>query len=106
MTLIIFSIDSMVLSLSYAGSYGDTNTPQTVHVFEIAKIQRLMILYYNPFTRPAVNTTGSELGSTTFIPSTLKDSVPEVLKVGDTVRNANIIRIKFNNKVWPTVCQL
>ena len=91
------SIDSMVLSLSYAGSYGDSNAPQTVHVFEIAQDPTFNDTVFNPFTRPDINTTGSELGSTTFIPSSLKDSVPEVLKVGDTVRNANIIRIRFNN---------
>lgn len=91
------SIDSMVLSLSYNGAYGDSNAPQTVHVFEIAQDPTFSDTVFNTFTRPDINTTGSELGSTTFIPSSLKDSVPEVLKVGDTVRNANIIRIRFNN---------
>ena len=91
------SIDSMVLSLSYKGSYGDSNAPQTLHVYEIAQDPTFNDTVLNTFTRPDINTTGSELGSTTFTPANLKDSVPEVLKVGDTVRNANIIRIRFNN---------
>ncbi|MFL5789111.1 MAG: DUF4270 family protein [Flavisolibacter sp.] len=91
------NIDSVILSLSYNGSYGDTNASQTLHVFEIANDNSFLDSTIYTFTHDPFPTTGTELGSVSFIPANLKDSVTEIIKSGDTVRSANVIRIKFNN---------
>lgn len=92
-------IDSVVLSLAYTGAFGDSNAQQTLHVFEIANDQSFIDTVLYPFNRPAFSTAGSELGSATYIPSQLKDSVfiQKTGKVGDTARVGNVLRIKFND---------
>lgn len=96
------AIDSVVLSLAYAGAYGDTlgNGVQTVTVFEIPSVPGLRAdtpLYrYND---PSSDLTGPQLsiGSTTYTIRNLHDSIP-VTTPGDTVNKkvANVVRIKLN----------
>jgi hypothetical protein len=84
-------IDSVVMVLSYAETYGDSTVPQTVNVYELDQS--------NPFTKDSAylvrqnNFTYSNLlGTRTFIPNTLDDSI-KVL--GDT--SSNQLRIKLSN---------
>jgi Domain of unknown function (DUF4270) len=71
-------IDSIVLVLDYVETYGDSSVPQTVNVYELDQSNKFSSdtnylirkdLVYPPVFAPAT------LGSRTFVPSTLKDSV-------------------------------
>lgn len=91
-------IDSVVLSLRYSGIYGDSNSLQTVRVYEVAPTETS----FNDDSLHRLNradfaTTGPELGSATFIPSRLKDSVSIIRK--DTVKVANVLRIRLSNSL-------
>ncbi|MBK7560467.1 MAG: DUF4270 family protein [Chitinophagaceae bacterium] len=84
-------IDSVVLVLSYVDTYGDTLTPQTVNVYEIDqssdfKRDSFYLIRKNSFTYSNL------LGSKTFSPQSLDDSV-KVYK--DTTKNQ--LRIRLNN---------
>lgn len=88
------AIDSVILSLSYNGFYGDTNSFQTLRVFEIAQNPGFSdtILYKYDTT---IQTTGAELGSKSFQIKSLKDSILHIRKK-DTTQLANVIRIKLD----------
>jgi hypothetical protein len=92
-------IDSAVLSLRFNGSFGDTNSLQTVRVFEIAQNSGFVdsVIYkYNDGTD--FSTTGSELGSKTFSLRSLRDSIT-VISGSDTQRLANVLRIKMDTEL-------
>lgn len=82
-------IDSVVLVLDYVGTYGDTTVAQTVNVYELASSARMDTTYR--FREPFLQTSGL-LGSRTFLPSVLNDSIKAR---EDTT--ANQLRIRLNN---------
>jgi len=67
-------IDSVVLVLGWNGSYGDTNTPQKVNVKEIDQFSDFRVDSFLTIRDPGPSTT-TLLGTKTFNPSSLKDSV-------------------------------
>ena len=67
-------IDSVVLVLGWNGSYGDTNTPQKVNVKEIDQFSDFRVDSFLTIRDPGPNTT-TLLGTKTFNPSNLKDTV-------------------------------
>ena len=84
-------IDSVVLVLSYLETYGDTNTAQTVNVYELDQSNS----FRNDTSyliRKSNLTYSNLLGSKTFSPRTLDDSVKAYK---DTTRNQ--LRIRLNN---------
>lgn len=96
------AIDSVILSLSYQGAYGDTlnNGIQTVRVFEIAQNSGFMDTLLYKFTDPSSDfaTTGPQLGSATYPISKLKDSIT-LTRPRDTSKVANVLRIKLDNSL-------
>lgn len=91
-------VDSIVLSLGYKGAYGDTLSPLTVHVFEIAQDPNFGETDTFAINHPDFLTTGSELGSKTFTPHSLRDSVPFIRK-GVVTGTVNTLRISLNNSL-------
>ncbi|MFN2437679.1 MAG: DUF4270 family protein [Chitinophagaceae bacterium] len=88
-------IDSVILSLSYRGNYGDSNSMQTVRVFEIAQTSNFSDDSGYKFTQPDIQTTGGQLGAKTFAINTLNDSV-QLIRKKDTTRVGNVLRIPLN----------
>jgi hypothetical protein len=87
----IVAIDSIVLTLNYRETYGDTNVVQTVNVYEIDQSSKfhydsVYLVRRNEFTY------SNFLGSRTFAPSILNDSVKAY---GDTT--VNQLRIRLDN---------
>jgi Domain of unknown function (DUF4270) len=84
-------LDSVVLVLNYAETYGDSTVPQTINVYEITSEFRADTSYLlrknTDFT-----VSGGILGTRTFIPSSLDDSVFAYL---DTT--AKQLRIRLDN---------
>jgi hypothetical protein len=83
-------IDSVVIVLDYVETYGDTNVLQTVNVYELDqandfKVDSAYKIRENNFTTSAL------LGTRTFAPSILNDSVKAFR---DTTKNQ--LRIKLN----------
>ena len=92
----VIAVDSVVLSLSYHGAYGDTVTPQTFRVFEIVSASNFKDSSYM-LTSPAFRPLGLELGSKTLSFQTLNDSID--VKRGtdaDTPKIANVMRIRLD----------
>ncbi len=89
-------IDSVVLVLDYVETYGDTLVPQTVNVYEISQsgpafpARQTNGLDTNYLIRHNDLVLGGMLGSRTFTPSQLNDSVKAYL---DTTRNQLRIRL-------------
>ena len=81
-------LDSLVLQLQYNGYYGDTTTPMTVKIYEMADTLSLDSVYY--YNQKA-NIHSQELARYTFYPHPT-DSV----KI-DTVKYAPYLRIKLNS---------
>lgn len=84
-------IDSIVLILHYRETYGDTNTIQTVNVYELDQSNKfnydsVYLIRRNEFTYSNL------LGTRSFAPHVLNDSVKAI---GDTT--ANQLRIKLSN---------
>jgi hypothetical protein len=106
----IHTIDSVVLSLAYAGAYGDTlsNGIQTVNVYEIpftginTSLRSDTVYRYND---PSSDFTGAQLGSATFTISKLKDSF-SIINPGDTFKVANVVRIKLDPSLGTKLAQL
>ncbi|RYF87362.1 MAG: DUF4270 family protein [Chitinophagaceae bacterium] len=95
----IQGIDSVVLSLSYQGGYGDTTNSQiSVQVSEIATSSLFSHDSAYFFNHPGFSTNPAVLGSRTFIPKNLRDSVA-VIRKGDTSKTANVLRIPLNNSI-------
>jgi hypothetical protein len=82
-------IDSVVLILDYVETYGDTTVPQSVNVYEI---DQLSSFKFDSTYRVSQNsfTFSNLLGSKTFLPSTLNDSV---FAKFDTTKNQLRIRL-------------
>jgi hypothetical protein len=81
------SLDSLVLTLSYGGYYGDTATPLTFHVYRLDQSMSYDSAYYSTKTFSATE----ELGTATIIPAP-NDSV-SVYGVETTPH----LRININN---------
>lgn len=95
----VLGIDSVVLSLSYQGAYGDTaNSQLSVQVTEISPSGTFKDDSVYTFFTPGFATTGSVLGTKTFAVNKLRDSVP-VLRKGDTTKVANVLRIPLQNSI-------
>lgn len=92
----IIKPDSVVLCLSYKGSWGDTATPMTFQVFEVPSTQHGLwdsINQYNPISyRPAQ---GSSLSNPTTVYLNQLGSYTKFGIKGDSVNNQ--IRIKLND---------
>jgi hypothetical protein len=85
------TIDSVVLVLDYVETYGDTMIPQTINVYEMDQSNNFRsdtayLVRQNPFTYSTL------LGSRTFAPNILNDSI-KVYK--DTTKNQ--MRIRLDN---------
>ncbi len=89
-------IDSVVLSLSYQASYGDTNSNLTLRVFEISQNAGFNDTTLYRYSHPDFATTGNELGNKTFQVKRLSDSITFIRK-RDTSKLANVIRIKLDS---------
>jgi hypothetical protein len=86
------TVDSAVLVLDYVNTYGDTNILQTVNVFEIANLpSNVFKTDSNYLIRRNDLTYTTLLGSKTFAPNTLNDSIKVYL---DTTKNQ--LRIRLN----------
>jgi hypothetical protein len=94
------SIDSVILSLSYQGGYGDTTSFQTVRVYEIAQnsVPAFNDTTLYKFGDPDFQITGPQLGFKTFQPSRLSDSIRHILKK-DTTTIANVLRIPLDTQL-------
>lgn len=84
-------IDSVVLVLDYIETYGDTNTAQTVNVYEMDQSNNFKA-DSNYLVRKNDFTYSNLLGSRTFLPSILNDSIKAYK---DTTKNQ--LRIKLDN---------
>jgi hypothetical protein len=93
---VVLSVDSIFLTLSIAGSYGDTVTPQTIRVYELTEQLRRDTVYYSDY-----DITGKydlvELGSALFSP---KDSV---IKIRLTREDYLGRFIALNDSVYETI---
>jgi len=87
------TIDSVVLVLDYVESYGDTNTAQTINVYELDQSNGNKFRSDSSYLiRENTLTYSNVLGSKTIFPRNLKDSVKAYR---DTT--ANQLRIKLSN---------
>ena len=93
-------IDSVVLSLSYHGAYGDTIADgiQTLRVYEIDQNSGFNDTALFKFSDPASDfgTTGGQLGSATFAIQHIQDSIP-LIRGSDTSYVKNVVRIRLDN---------
>lgn len=83
-------LDSIVLVLDYVETYGDTNVAQTVNVYEISQAGPAFKYDSNYLVRKNDFVMGPQLGTRTFAPAVLNDSI-KVYK--DTTRNQLRIRL-------------
>lgn len=88
----IVAVDSVILSLAYNGLYGDTNSTQTLRIYEISQQAIFADTVLYKFNHPDFPTTGAELGAKSFLLKRLKDSVT-VIRKKDTTKLVNVIRI-------------
>ncbi len=93
-------LDSVVIVLSYRGSYGDTNTLQKVNVYQMNQSNKFSrdstyMIRENKFTYTNL------LGSKTYAPKDLDDSV-FLLKE----KSRNQLRIKLNNSFGQSLLNL
>ena len=92
----IQGIDSVVLSLSYLNTFGDTNSVQSVSVEEIAQGSDFSDTAIFKRNHPAFATTGVVLGTKSFTPALLNDTVTLIRKK-DTTKVVNALRIPLSN---------
>ena len=92
----VVAIDSVVLSLGYDSYYGDSNSVQTVRVFEIAQNAGFNDTSIFKYNQPDFLTTGSELGSKSFQVKNLNDTILHIRK-RDTTKLVNVLRIPLVN---------
>lgn len=91
-TLVI--VDSLVLSLTYSGFYGDTLSPQTIKVYELSEDMDQDSSYYS---HQSIADDGNEIASVTFVP-TPADSV----RVGDDLKAPQLripLSMEFAEKI-------
>jgi len=104
------AIDSVILSLRYAGAYGDTlsNGIQTINVYEIPFTGLTTSLNEDSlyrFSDPASDFTGTQIGTSTFTIRGLKDSFT-VIEAYDTFKVANVVRIKLPASLGNKLAQI
>ncbi len=92
----VVAIDSVVLSLGYDSYYGDTNSVQTVRVYEIAQTSGFNDTTLYKYNQADFLTTGSELGSKSFQVKNLDDTILHIRK-RDTTKLVNVLRIPLVN---------
>ncbi len=95
----IKGIDSVILSIDYKGLYGDSNSIEKIHVYEIAQSASFLDTLYK-INQPDFDIVPSQLGETTVNFTTLND--PQVIKKGtDTVlvTEENILRIRLDKSL-------
>ena len=96
------AIDSVVLSLSYLGAYGDTANDgiQTLRVYEIDPNSGFKSSTLYRYADPASDfaTVGPELGSATVNIKNLQDSVT-LIRGRDTSHVVNVLRIRLDNSL-------
>jgi hypothetical protein len=101
-------IDSVVLSLSYQGAYGDTtnNGIQTLRVYEISKTAGFSDTVRYKFSDPNSDfaTTGSELGSATYAIKDLQDTIT-LTRGTDTSHVNGVVRIRLDNSLGTRFAQ-
>lgn len=90
----IVGMDSVILSLSYTGVYGDSNSVQKFSVFEITDPAFKDSAGY-PINHPGFITSNSELGSAAVTLSTIDDSKTIIIKK-DTQVVSNLLRIPLD----------
>ena len=88
----IVAVDSVILSLAYHGLYGDTNSTQTLRVYEISQQAAFVDTVLYKFNQPDFPVVPTELGSKSFLLKRLKDSVT-VIRKRDTTKLVDVIRI-------------
>ena len=91
-------IDSVILSLSYSTFYGDTNSVETIRVFEIAQNPGFSDSTLYKYDTTDFQVTGAELGSKSFQVKNLDDSILHIRKK-DTTKLVNVIRIPLQNQL-------
>jgi hypothetical protein len=94
----VTNIDSVILSLSYNNFYGDTNSSQTLRVYEIAQNAGFNDTTLYKYDHTDFPVTGGQLGFKTFVIKNLKDSILHIRKK-DTTKLANVIRIPLSNQL-------
>jgi len=87
--------DSVILQLAYKGNYGDSNSTQTLRVFEISQTSGFRSDSLYRLDVPDFATTGAQLGSKTAVVNTLNDTSTVVFK-RDTNRLVNVVRIPLD----------
>jgi hypothetical protein len=96
-------VDSVVLSLSYAGAYGDTigNGIQNISVYEIGQSAGFFDTVAYRYKDPASDFSGTLLGSKTYTINRLAADSAIVFTPGDTAvhKEGNVVRIRLNNSL-------
>jgi hypothetical protein len=98
------TIDSVVLSLAYAGVYGDSSAAVTVAVSEIAQDNGFNDSSYYRYDHPEFVTVGPVLGNRLFVAADLEDSLT-IARQGDTTKVANVLRIRLDNSLGQRFAQ-
>ena len=102
------NIDSVVLSLSYQGAFGDTmnNGIQTLRVYEISKMAGFSDTVKYKFSDPNSDfaTTGSELGSATYAVKDLQDTIT-LTRGADTSHVNGVVRFRLDNSLGTRFAQ-
>ena len=91
------SLDSVILSVRYAGYYGDTNQTLNVGVYELSDDMRIDSTFYNPYI---FNTKSVKLGSATITPrpgTAVYSSEPYSYINDSVVTLPPCLRIKIDN---------
>ena len=88
------TLDSVVLVLSYVRTWGDSTTPQSVNVYQITKI----ILIQIPVVVQSILLMLPYLGSATYIPQRLKDSVKDYGRY-----NRKSVTYKIKRCIWAMI---
>ncbi|MEJ7740148.1 MAG: DUF4270 family protein [Chitinophagaceae bacterium] len=90
-------IDSVVLSLAFAGLYGDSNSIENISVYEIDPTARLVDSSY-PISTPDFPVLLTPLGEKTVNFETLND--PQTVKQGkDILTETSVLRIRLNKSL-------
>lgn len=91
------TVDSVVLSLSYQRAYGDTMSMLDIQVSEIDQNGGFNDTTIYKYTHsPVFQTSGSPLGSKSFVVNTLNDSIAHIRR-RDTTKIVSVLRIPLNN---------
>lgn len=92
------TIDSVVLSLSYQGGYGDSVATQSLSVFELPQNTTFKDSAFYNFNHQPDFAVGNQIGTRSYRNADLNDSI--VVKApSDTIARkvANVLRIRLNN---------